>query len=84
MHIKDQLRSFMLREFKESGYHEEIGDNDSLTASNILDSLSILKLIGYLDDQFHVIPDEDEMNADKLSTINKIAELIDKKQAMKK
>ena len=79
MNIKDMLRSFMLQEFRDSGFHKDIGDDDSLIESDILDSLSILKLIGYLDEQFHVILDEDDLNVDKLSTISKIAKLIEKK-----
>jgi acyl carrier protein len=81
MNTKILLRSFMLHEFKDSGFHEGIGDDDSLIESNVLDSLSILKLIGYLDERFHVILDEDELKVERLGTISKIASLIEKKQA---
>ena len=76
MDVRGKLREFMLQEFKESGFHESIRDDESLIESSILDSLSILKLISFMDDQFGVLPAEDELNPEKLETIDKIVEFI--------
>ena len=76
MDIKEKLRAFMVQEFKESSFHEGVRDDESLIESGILDSLSILKLISFMDDQFGVLPAEDELNPEKLETIDMIAAFI--------
>ena len=79
MEIKEKVRAFMLQEFKESGFHIDIRDDESLIESDVLDSLSILKLISFMDEQFNVMPDEDEINPERLGTINSITAFIEKK-----
>ena len=37
MDIKEKLRTFMLQEFKESGFHESVRNVESLIESSILD-----------------------------------------------
>jgi acyl carrier protein len=79
MNIKGILREFMIREFNESGFHESIGDDESLIESGILDSLSILKLISFMDERFDIMPPEDELKPEKLETLNLIALFIAQK-----
>ena len=79
MDIKEIVREFMIKEFKESGFHACVGDEDSLIESNILDSLSILKLISFMDERFDVMPEEDELNPERLETISLITSFIAKK-----
>jgi acyl carrier protein len=77
--IRHRVRAFMRDEFKESGFHDGIGDDASLIEASVLDSLSILKLISFMDDEFGVIPSDDELNPERLASINLIAELIARK-----
>ncbi len=79
MDFKEKIRSFMLDEFKEAGFTESIGNDDSLVDSSILDSLSILKLISFMDDEFDIFPEEGELSPDKIDTITQIAEYVGKK-----
>jgi len=79
--LKDRIRAFMREEFKKSGFHDDIGDDASLIQADILDSLSILKLISFMDEEFSVIPNEDELSPEKLDSINLIADFITKKSA---
>jgi len=72
--IKQMIREFMVKELKDSGFHENIHDNESLIDSQVLDSLSILQLISFMDEKFGFFPDDDELTLDKLDTINHIEE----------
>jgi acyl carrier protein len=79
MDIREKLYNFMAEEFEDAGFHENIGDDDSLFDTNILDSLSILKLLSFLDEEFDIFPEDGELTPDKIGTINLIAEYISKK-----
>jgi len=79
MVIKSMIREFMLKEFKISGFHEYFGDDESLIDSQILDSLSILQLISFMDEKFNIFPAEGEVDPEKIDSVNQIADYIFKK-----
>jgi acyl carrier protein len=81
MSLKEKIREFMLTEFKSAGFNEAIGNDESLIVTGILDSLSILKLISFMDEEFKVELGEDDLNPVKLDSIDKIAMMIEMKQA---
>jgi acyl carrier protein len=56
-----------------------IGDDDSLLATRLLDSLKIVKLIVFLESQYQVNLDDDEVTPDNLDTINSIMHLLERK-----
>ncbi len=76
MDIKKIVREFMIEELKESGFHENVRDDESLMDSFILDSLSILTLISFMDEKFDIIPSDDELKPEKFETVNMIVEFI--------
>ena len=79
MGIKGMVRKFMLEEFNSSGFNVNIGDDESLIDSQIIDSLSILQLVSFIDDKFGVFPAEGELNSVEIDTINQIVNYILKK-----
>lgn len=82
--IQAKVRRFMLDELEESGFHENIGDDESLLECQILDSLSILKLISFVDEAFGIYFSEEEMEPEKFDTVDRITELIRRKLAEKR
>lgn len=76
MDIKKKLKGFMLEEFQDAGYNENISDDESLFDNNIIDSLSTLKLISFLDDEFDVFPEDGELNPENIDTVNMITKFI--------
>ena len=76
MDIKKIVREFMIEELKESGFHENVRDDESLMDSFILDSLSILTLISFMDEKFGIIPADDEIKPEKFETVNLIGKYI--------
>jgi methoxymalonate biosynthesis acyl carrier protein len=71
----------LIRDFltKLANKEVDIGDDDSLLVTKMLDSLKIVELVVFLESQFHVIFDGDELNPDNLDTINAIAALLERK-----
>lgn len=83
VNIRAKVRRFMLDELEENGFQESVGDEESLLEREILDSLSILKLISFVDEEFGIFFSEEELDPEKLETVNRITELIRQKMVEK-
>ncbi len=57
----------------------QIGDDDSLLATKLLDSLKVIELIVFLESQFNVEFDSDDLTPDNLDTINALVGLLESK-----
>ena len=71
----------LIRDFLKTlaGNDAHVGDDDSLVATRLLDSLKVASLVVFLESQYHVTFDSDEMTPDNLDTINAIARLLERK-----
>ena len=58
----------------------QIGDDDSLLASKLLDSLKVAELVVFLEDYYHVNFDPDELVPENLDTVNAIATFLERKR----
>ncbi|RJR34379.1 MAG: acyl carrier protein [Desulfobacteraceae bacterium] len=81
--IRDKVRRFMAVELAESGFREEISDEESLLENQILDSLSILKLISFMDEVFGIYFSEEELDPERFETVNRIVELVRNRKGAK-
>ena len=73
--MKDELIAYIMKEFVEDP-DEEIDETTLLISSGLIDSLSIVSLMAFIDKKFGVkIPDE-KGTVDNFETINKIIETI--------
>ncbi len=70
--IRDFLSTLTQREI-------QIGDDDSLLATKLLDSLKVIELIVFLESQFNVEFDSDDLTPDNLDTINALVGLLERK-----
>jgi len=77
MTLKEQLRQFIIENFNFGD--ENIGDDDHLFESGIIDSLGRVKLIAFVDETLKVPLDMHDITIDNFSTINKMAETIENK-----
>ena len=82
MDIKKSIREFFMEELSDNGFHENVHDDQSLIQAGIMDSLSILKMISFIDEKFGIIPTEDELDPENFDTINHIQKFIQEKLAV--
>ncbi len=74
--MKEELIAYIKKEFVEDA-DEEINQTTPLISSGLIDSLSIVSLVAFIDKKFGVkIPDE-KGTVDNFETVNKIIETID-------
>lgn len=70
--IEQQLRKFLADNFILENQGADIDSEESLTQSGVLDSMGVLELIMYIEEEFGVrIPDEDTLpeNLDSISRV---------------
>ena len=79
--IKNTVKNYVLREFLPEEDADELTDTTPLITGGILDSISTVKLVAFLEEQFGISFQAYEMNADYLDTLDTIAETVDGKVA---
>lgn len=80
--IRQAVHSFILREFLPGESPDELTDETPLISGGILDSISTLKLVSFLEDHFEVTVEAHEAGVDNLDSVGQITRLIaDKKHA---
>jgi acyl carrier protein len=79
MDIKRILRSFIMEQLRDNGFHESVSDDDSLIEAGIMDSLSILTTISFLDEKFGIFPSEDELDPENFDSVITICSFVERK-----
>ena len=74
--IKAALRSFILQNLLPGEDPANLADDTELKESGILDSLSTLKLVSYLEEEFKVEFEARDLDPANLSTIDTIERLV--------
>ena len=78
--MKEELIEYIKKEFVEDP-DEEIDENTPLMSSGLIDSLSIVSLVAFVDKKFGVnIPDE-KGTVENFETVNQIIEIISQLKA---
>jgi acyl carrier protein len=57
----------------------QFGDDDSLLAAQLVDSLRVAELIVFLEDKYQVTFDNDDLTPENLDTVNAIAAFLERK-----
>jgi acyl carrier protein len=76
MDTKETIERFVVDELLLGDRRSKIDPNKSLITSGIIDSLGLLRLISYLEDQFSISIKDIEMVPENFETINKIETFV--------
>lgn len=80
--IKEEIKKFIISELKEMDTNEDIEylkDDTQLIENGFIDSMMILSLLAFIEENYGVILSSNELKPENFSTIEKISELIEKK-----
>jgi acyl carrier protein len=78
--VANEIRAFITRSLLK-GKAREVGDDESLIGSGILDSVSWLQLVSHIEKHYRLTVEDDELSPDKFDTIRAIADFIAQKQS---
>lgn len=79
--ITQVVKAYILEEFLPGEDPSELTGETPLITGGILDSISTLKLVTFLEERFGVVLEAHEAGADHLDTIDRISTLITSKKA---
>ncbi len=78
--LKKKIEAFILTEIKDDSGMQRISDDEQLLDSGILDSLGILKLLSFLDEEFNVDISAREVKPENFATMQTICAFIERQQ----
>jgi acyl carrier protein len=75
------LRNFILENYLFSDDQSLLNNDDSFLESKIMDSMGVLELVSFLEEQFEVTTEDQEMIPGNLDSIDKLVAFVEKKTA---
>jgi acyl carrier protein len=79
--IKATVKSFILNEFLPGEDPAALTDTTPLMTTGILDSIAVLKVVTFLESQFHITIEPHEAVVENLNTLSDIGRLVTSKKA---
>jgi len=77
--VQKKLRDFITETFLVGSDISSINDNDSFMEKEIVDSTGVLELTAFVETEFDIAIEDDEMTPDNLDSIEKLVNFIAKK-----
>jgi len=78
--VEKKIRDFILENFLFTEDQSELANSASFLEEGIVDSTGILEVISFLEDEFEVDIEDEEMVPDNLDSVNNIVAFISRKQ----
>ena len=75
---KDKIKAFLARFFR----NHELEDSEDIFALGFVNSLLAMQLVNFVEKEFGVTVDDDDLDLDNFRSINAIDQLIEKKGAV--
>lgn len=80
MSNEDEIRNFILENYLFTDDQSELDSDDSFLEKGIIDSTGIMEVIFFLEDEFDVHVEDEEMVPENLDSVNNIARFIASRQ----
>lgn len=79
--IRTRIRSFIEETYLFEENSHVLDDDDSLVEGNIIDSAAVLTLIIFLEEEFEIQVEDNEVMPDNLDTVNRLTTFVQTKAA---
>ena len=79
MSVEDKVRNYILENYLFTEDQSELNSEDSFLEKGIIDSTGILEIILFLEEEFGLSIDDDEMIPENLDSVNNIVKFINSK-----
>lgn len=81
MNTSDNIRNFITNEILHGSLNHPLEDHDSLIESGIIDSLGIMTLLAYVEQQFSIEISGDDLIPENFASISAITALVERQLA---
>ena len=79
--VKTTVKTFLLNEYLPGEDPAALTDDTALMTTGILDSIAVLKVVSFLENQFAITIEPHEAVVENLNTLSDIARLVISKEA---
>lgn len=79
--VTARIKAYLIEHFPSARDHA-LGDDDHLLANGILDSLGVLDLVGYLEQEFGIAVADDDLLPEHFETLRRLTAFVEDKQAV--
>ena len=76
--LKEKIRAFVIENFL-FGSDDGLSDESSFLEEGIIDSTGILELVSFLEEEFGITIEDEELIPENLDSINNVASYLQKK-----
>ena len=81
MNVAQALEEFIIRDLMVADGDVSLSPDASLIESGIVDSLGILRLVAFIEENFSVVVDDIDVIPENFDTINAMNSLVERKRA---
>lgn len=78
--MRDQIRTIIESNLQIFDSDIELGDDDHIFRQGFVDSLFAVKLLAYLEAEFSIRIDNEDLNIENFHSVNRIIEFVQAKQ----
>jgi acyl carrier protein len=78
--ISESVRQFIHNQFPLSR-RRPLGDADPLLESGIVDSLGVLDIVGFIESEFRIVVDDDDLTPENFQSIRRMTAFVEKKKS---
>jgi acyl carrier protein len=72
LEIKEQIRTFILKNILLGSSEKPLGDNDSFLDQGLIDSTGILELVGFVEDEFDIEVEDSDLIPENFDSVSKL------------
>ena len=76
--LKDKIRTFVVENFL-FGNNQNLEDTTSFLEEGIIDSTGVLELVGFIEEEFSIIVEDEELIPENLDSIYNVTAYLEKK-----
>jgi acyl carrier protein len=76
--LKDKIRTFVVENFL-FGNNENLEDTTSFLEEGIIDSTGVLELVTFIEEEFSIVVEDEELIPENLDSIYNVTEYLGKK-----
>lgn len=73
--MKEKIREFLGEYFE----NQELGDDDNIFEAGVVNSLFAMQLVNFVEQEFDITIDNEELDLENFKDINSIASLVESK-----
>lgn len=74
--IREQIREFLVMNFRYDGENFEVGDDTSLLGSDTLDQTGVLELVLFVEEAYGFDVDEADLTPENFDTVNNVTAYV--------